>query len=54
VKRREIVLLGRRTMPHSCLQGDALASGADLPVLELGSGLTRAKLDQDLVKYCTV
>ncbi|MDP2859190.1 MAG: hypothetical protein Q8P50_14595 [Bacillota bacterium] len=41
-------------MPHSCLRGDALALGADLPVLELRSELTHAKLDQDIVKYCTI
>lgn len=51
---REIVLLGGHTMRNSCLRGDAGALGADLPVLELGSELTRAKLDQDIVKYCTI
>gem|GEM_PF-370870 len=54
VRRGDVVLLGRRTMANSCLRGEALALGPDLPVLDLGRELNRAKLAEDVLKYCTI
>lgn len=54
VRRRDVVLLGRRTMANSCLRGEPLALGPDLPVLDLGRELTRDRLAQDVLKYCTI